>query len=323
MAFQSPARLTCISADDALIKVYGVVDNERYQFIENILNAYSEKLHNGLGLPQSNNDLMPGKTVLAYCAVSGQYRRALIICSDTSTGVRKLLVKLIDTGASVIVEIGEIRCIESISHFAQVPDTPLAVEYILFGCIRSRPWSQEDIEFANRITVLHTEVTLVGYVCNIPIINITLADKKNRVTFTKCLADKGCVALVQAEQQKAVILNKYEVKVNSNQFQVPPPGFSTSPTMSAPSSAMSVPSFPYPQSQPTVATTPTYQPYNTTSVHCPRLRMPKPVAPQPSVPQQYILDTLPVGSTHEVYVSHVIDGMQNFTVQIKVTTDRF
>lgn len=315
MAFPRPVRLTYINAEETLIKVYGVADGGRYKLVEDILSAFSEKLHQGLGIPRSLNDLMPGKIVLVYLATAGQYRRAQIICADNSTFARQIYVKLIDIGRSILVDVNDIRCMDEINHLIQsVPDTPLAVEYILFGCIRSRPWTNEDLEFANRITCIQTESVPVALICKQPVINILLPEKNGLpVPLAKCLADRGCVALVQAEQQKTIIQSKYDVKLpSSTQFLIPPPGFSaTAPNMQTPS-------FPYSQSQPVSA--PLYQPFNVpvNVPHYPRLRLNRPVVSQPAVQQQYILDTLPVGSTHEVYVPHVIDGMQNFIVQLKV-----
>lgn len=338
-----PARITHVVPEGALIKIYGVTDDSTINIVDKILEGYTEKLRRGdEGKARSPADVAPGNIVLV--PHFGKYRRAEVI--QVGELGKHVFVRLIDIGGVTSCQIYDVRIVEATTHlnFSRVREGPAPVEYFLANVLKPTPWTPEITEKVNAICSIPSERLQCSLMCIIAgraLINVHYASYNGQgfLNFANFLVGENFGTIVNLDQMKMEIHSlTEEPTISHHQFQMPvtqmptlaaPPGltrYNPQPTLTN--------NFIYPQQQQPVLPTPTsypsygMRPSLTTSIgpsmtSYTRLRGPRPIHPQPSkvensIPQNFIADTLPVGSEHEVYVSHVIDGMLNFTVQIKV-----
>ncbi len=321
MSVSVPFQLTHVNTEDALIKIWGLVDRERHAFIQNIIEIHNERLCRGYGMPSSHHDLVPGKSVLV--AHGSRFKRAQIIRTDPTSSSKKIIVRLLDVGSVVNVDLCDIRDVSEVVHLKGMDDSPLAEDFILYGAVRKNPWNPDHSEWANRILLFNSEITLVDVVAGKGLLNVFMHDTKlSGVPYTSLLLKRGLIELISLEQQKTIIMAKYGMQIPNN-FSVPPPGIPD---------AINIPRQPYsyPMSNsstpsPPGFTNPVLPPpgfnMNYTRTRSPRNIPQQQLPPATQIlPRQFAVETLKPDTTHEVYVSYVIDGMQSFTVQLKVSS---
>lgn len=309
-----PQQLTHINTDSFFVKVWGIVEKDKVDFVRDMIEVYTPKLAEGFGQLRSLQELIPGKVVLAF--YNTQFQRAEIVQLDGNQ-TRKVFVNFIDLGIVTSVDVNEIRLADNI--FGSVPRSGLAEDFILHGVVARKQWTSQEVESVNLCLRHCTEISLTGIVGDKKIIQVVMStNAQSRINLSTFLIESGLAEAVSDDNLTNLLRSKYG-KTNvpaANQFNVPPPSIPNVPIPSSfaipgqnqirgPSLA---PVYPNDTSQTTIP--PTYQ----------RIRVPKPVQTVQSVGQvqSYVYPTLQVDSTHDVVVSHVIDGMNAFTVQLKV-----
>lgn len=302
-------QLTHINTDGVLVKIWGITNKEEMRLTRDIIDVYSKRLQEGLGLLRSRSELIPGKIVLAM--YNNQYHRAEVM---QSSGTRKVVVNLIDLGVCTSVDFSEIRLADGI--FATISRDGLAEEFILQGAIVTKRWTAEELISVNSCLAHCTQAVFTGIVCDKKLISVAINVNRTLLSFSTFLRNSGLVELVSDEQLTTLIQTKYGREVPTNQYHVPPP--TIPPSLPIPHQTQVRPNLPAAFSNDVTAVPPAAAP-NVAPYH--RIRTPRPPPTQSTTQvQAYTYPTLPVGSTHEVYVSHVIDGMNAFTIQLKVIT---
>ena len=236
-----------------------------------------------------------------------QFKRGIIVRCESPTA-KTFKVRLIDVGSHIIVPACDIRMAAAIPHLKHLGESPCAEEFVL-GDALARPgtWSIEEVQNANRLIRMHGEVRVIGTVANKALIVCPIYDNQNLVTLAALLVQRGVALFADAEIVKVAVLRKH---AHPSQFAtIPPPRI---PPQAFLRYQYASPEIGPPLHGPSARLPPGLGLY-------PRMPMPAPKPPKPEIrPQHYRVDTLPVGSHHEVFVSHVIEGAQSFMVQLKV-----
>lgn len=304
--------LRLICDEQPLIKVLCKIDRERGDLLRSIVDVWSEKLDQGLGVPKSPGDLSPGNIVLVR--QNKEYQRAKILHTDHKTFARQANVHLIDIGEAAVVSTNDIRMLNCVEHLSSFTLTPLVEEYVLNSVIMSKPWNSDERMLAETALKWSPEIRSVGFSNGRKIIDINISFDNHRANLGLYLKNVRLAELISWEQLQTVINERSSRSDTSFQYPVLP-NFNSPPTQ---------PPFPFPVQTPILPS----MPYANINLGPPpgmipftRFRGPKPPSPVPSIqqtPSSIGIDTLPVGATYEVYVSHVQDGMNSFTVQLKV-----
>ncbi|XP_065214372.1 maternal protein tudor-like [Planococcus citri] len=313
-----PQELTYITTDSFFIKVWGIVEKDKADFVRDVIDVYVPKLAEGVGHLRSLSELVPGKVVLAIH--SGQFHRAEVMQIHGT----KVVVFFIDLGVLTSVDANEIRLADGV--FNSIPRTGFAEDFILHGTIARRAWTNQDTEMVNVLLRHCTEINLTGVIGDKRTIQVTLSlNNQPKVNLSHFLIEGGLADAIAEDQLTNLIRAKYgkttASSTNQNQFAVPPPSI---PSLPVPSS------FTVPQQTqirgPSISSA-----YANDSLQAPvsnshpyqKIRGLKPIQNIQSVAavQNYTYSNLPVDSAHDVIVSSVIDGMKAFTIQLKKSSD--
>lgn len=307
-----PKELIHINTDGIFIKIWGICDNDKMTVVRDTIDMYTNKLVEGANMLRALSDVIPGKIVLAF--YNCRFHRAEIIQMD---GARSVVVNLIDLGIKTAVDVKDIRTADGI--FNNVSRSGYAEEFILQGAVAKRPWDPSEVESANACLNHCTEILLSGFVADKKVISVAMSFNSNVMHLSSFLVSSGLAEQISNDNLANLIRNRLERKPLPSQFQTPPPSMPNIPI---------TPTFAIPQQTSLRATAPVFlcqsepiaPPPGIQSYH--RIRVPRPVqnaqATQLPVVQNYIYTKLTVGTTHEVYISFVIDGMSAFTIQLKV-----
>lgn len=303
MNVTAPFHLTFCNVDDDLLRVWGIADRERYEYIENILEMSKDRLVEGMGRPKSITELAPGSLVLVK--QGQQFKRGSIIRQDP--GTKSFRIRLLDVGTSCTILVDDIRTMSAIPHLRAIDEAPCALDYILGDAlVKPNVWSSEDVQKANHALRVHNEVKVVGTVAGKTLISWSVLESTTIMPFCTLLVQRDLAVYASMDTVKAAVIRKFAPF--SHLTTVPPPRM--------PHMLVRHPYAP-PDMMPPPMVSPPMRPPPGLGVY-PRPPPPR-IAPQPAIrAQQFKVDTLLVGSHHEVHVSHVIEGAQSFMIQLKV-----
>lgn len=305
-----PSLLTYCSVDDGLLRVWGIVDRERYELIDHILTMSRDRLAEGTGRPELVTELAEGEVVLVKHGL--QFKRGSIIRQEPDT--KTFQVRFIDVGNIGTVLMDDIRLTSAAPHLRVLDDAPCVQDYILGDAlIKPHAWLIEDMELLNLTLQDHSEVQLLDTVAGKTLITWSVNDSTTPVPFYSLLVQRGVADYVTLDSIKAAVTRKHStfsqlpivsqprihqpIRVRhpytfsdlTPQLMISSPAINHQPMLSAPSLGLH-----------------------------PRLPQPT-VAPQPTNSAlQFKVERLPMGTQHEVHVCHVIEGTQSFMIQLKV-----
>ncbi|XP_065202829.1 uncharacterized protein LOC135833123 [Planococcus citri] len=259
-----PQKLTHITTygDSLFIKVWGVVEKDKADFLHDVINKFVPKLSKDVDpLCSSSSELKPGKLVLAV--YDNQFYRAEVKKFDNNCETSKeVTVFFIDLGVITSVNVSDVRLADVIiDSFSS--NKGFAEDYILNGVIASKQWNDEELKLANTLLedCAGIGISFTGIICNRRIIE---------VGFCTSLIQHGLANVIADDLLCRLIYDHCDLSTCSNS-------------------------------------------QNQTSMQY--------IQPVDLALSYTYSSTLPVDSIHDVIISHVINGMSEFSVQLKKCVD--
>lgn len=320
------ARLTYCDVDYVLLRVWGIVDRERCEKINHILEINKDRLDESTVHPLSILSLKPGFVILVKQGL--QFKRASIIRQVVP---KKFRVRLIDVGNTVDVSMNDIRLPCAFPDLKELCEAPCARDYILSNAlVKDYTWSAKDLRIVNHALLRHPEAEFVALIGGKTLISVFISDSAGFMSLSSFLVQHKLAYEASLDVVKATVLQRYNSYIPPTtvpQPKIPQPTLSKPFDLSdlfPPFSSLAVSqqamndrpvrhspgSGGDPRSPPAAV--------SQSAIRAQQLEKPG-VAPLPTICTQPLqVNPLPVGTQHEVHVSHVIDGPRSFMIQLKV-----
>ncbi|XP_018353792.1 PREDICTED: maternal protein tudor-like isoform X2 [Trachymyrmex septentrionalis] len=312
MSQQSTSELviyvTHVEADDIYLKIWAQVDRQAGIAIEQYIFPLIEQFNQGYGCPSKTNRLMVGSLCCARFQTEGYYRAKIV--SVRPDGM--IVVQFIDYGNIQTLSLNDIHLLDNIRGAEPLQAYPaMATEFTLLNVLPANgAWDNRTIESIKKSLCYNDYRALVQMMNNHCLIKLWYNNEdfsellvKERMALPATLQDMFRPKHTPQSRMLQQIPYQQQNKGNVNNF-------AAMPMMQNPNHNANVQGIYHKTFSPNVN-----QPKH---IAQPILQHPPPPVQEALVFKSRVLE---VGSRHDVFISHVEDGPQKFSIQIESARD--
>ncbi|KYN07032.1 Maternal protein tudor [Cyphomyrmex costatus] len=310
--------VTHVEPDDVYLKIWGQVDKQAATAIEHFIYPLIEQFNQGYGCPSKANRLMAGSLCCARFQTEGYYRAKIVNVHPDDT----VVVQFIDYGNMEVLSRNDIHLLDSIRGSESLQAYPaMATEFTLLNVLPvNGVWENRTIESIRKNLCYNEYRALVQMMNNHCLIKLWYNNEdfsellvKERMALPATLQDMFRPKRTPQSRMLQQMPYHQQNKGNMN--------FAAMPMMQNPNHNVNVQGMYHKTFSPNVN-----QPKHIVQ---PILQHPSPPQPQPPPPppppvQEALVfksRVLEVGSRYEVFISHVEDGPQKFSIQVESAND--
>ncbi|XP_018362719.1 PREDICTED: maternal protein tudor-like isoform X1 [Trachymyrmex cornetzi] len=313
MSQQSTSELivyvTHVEPDDIYLKIWAQVDKQAATAIEQYILPLIEQFNQGYGCPSKTNRLMVGSLCCARFRTEGYYRAKIV--SVRPDGM--IIVQFIDYGNMEALSLNDIHLLDNVRGTEPLQAYPaMATEFTLLNILPvNGVWDNRTIESIKKSLCYNEYRALVQMMNNHCLIKLWYNNEdfsellvKERMALPATLQDMFRPKHTPQPRMLQQISYQQQNKGNVNNFAAMP--MMQNPNHNANAQGM-------------------YHKTFSPNINQPKIAQPILQHPPPAPPIQEALvfksRVLDVGSRHDVFISHVEDGPQKFSIQVESARD--